>query len=155
MGELRHQAFSSRDCYAGQGIHKITGNQRHNASWFLCGGILANETAARLGPERVQAVVSVASTVNGLEPPARSGQFLLIFRSTGDPTLPEAGGVGKSSRVLSALGHKVIRSSNPQGLSGIWFRTIFRTSTFSKSEMSGGVLQKKFALANGNPVMSG
>lgn len=135
-------------------VTKLLGTRGTTLAGFSSGGILANETAARLGPERVQAVVSVASTINGLEPPARAGQFRLIVRNSGDPTLPEAGGVGKSSSVLSALGHKVIRSSNPQGLIGYGLKPYSEQVLLNKSEMSIGLLQKKFALANGEPVVS-
>ena len=81
---------------------------------YSSGAILSNEVAAKLGPSRVGGVVSVASTVTGLEPPAVAGQFRLFVRDHGDPTLLQKGGAGGKADLMAKLGHKTVLQSMPE-----------------------------------------
>ena len=81
---------------------------------YSSGAILSNEVAAKLGPTRVKGVISVASTVTGMEPAALPGQFRLIVRDHGDPTLLQTGGAGGKAKILANLGHSAVLQSVPE-----------------------------------------
>ena len=122
---------------------------------FSGGGMLANETAARLGPERVQATVSVASTITGKEPPARAGQFRLFVNDIGDRTFPINGGAGGPAKILVSLGHDTATLSQPRqqsvyGLAPYASNDIVRTD----GTTTPGFTQRIYTLRDGTPVVS-
>lgn len=135
-------------------VSAITGTKRSTIAGFSSGGILANEAAALIGPERVKSVVSVASTVTGLEPAAKPGQFRLYVRDLGDPTLPQTGGPGGKSSILAILGHDSIRNSRPLNQIEYGLEPYPKTSLFSRSGIRSGVYQEFYGLDSGAPVLS-
>lgn len=122
---------------------------------FSAGGMLGIETASRLGPERVQATVSVASTITGLEPAARAGQFRLFVNDLGDQTFPITGGAGGPSKILVFLGHDAAKLSQPRqqtayGLSPYDIGEIVRPDIKAIPK----VFQRNYALKDGTPLVS-
>ena len=124
---------------------------------FSAGGMLGLETASRLGSDRVQATVSVASTVTGLEPAAKAGQFRLFVNDIGDRTFPIDGGAGGPSKILVYLGHDTATLSQPRrqtayGLAPYAPSEIVRTGQPGPAVPK--VLQRNYALNDGTPLVS-
>jgi len=80
---------------------------------FSEGGNVAHQVAAALGPERIQGVAAVQSTIMGREAAAPAGLRVLALHGNEDPTIPLTGGSGGLTKILSTLGHKNIETSNP------------------------------------------
>lgn len=121
---------------------------------FSSGAMLANEAAAYMGPSRVQSVISVSSTVTGKEPPARAGQFRLIVRDTGDPTLPQNGGAGLRAGLLPTLGHKAILSSRPSNQAAYGLAPYAESHILSAGREKIGYSWHNYALKDGTPVLT-
>lgn len=129
---------------------------------YSSGAMLSNEVAAKLGPERIRGVISVASTVTGKEPPAVPGQFRLIVRDNGDPTLLQSGGAGGKAKLLARLGHRDVMQSMPErqidyALSPYKPQTLghsLETMMSNNYEISPLASIRHFALADGTPILA-
>lgn len=122
---------------------------------YSSGAILANEVAAKLGPSRIHGVVSVASTVTGMEPAAVAGQFRLIVRDHGDPTLLQLGGAGGKAKVLANLGHKAVLQSVPENQINYALGPYQSQRTLSRQyDFSPTASIQHIALADGSPIVA-
>lgn len=122
---------------------------------YSSGAILSNEVAAKLGPSKIDAVVSVASTVIGKEMPAQPGQFRLFVRDMGDPTLLQNGGAGGKAKILANLGHKAVLASVPENQISYGLSPYDSQDIFSKRHSTmPNTLMHSFALKDGTPVLS-
>jgi pimeloyl-ACP methyl ester carboxylesterase len=123
---------------------------------YSSGAIISNEVAAKLGPSRIQGVVSVASTVTGMEPAAVAGQFRLFVRDHGDPTLLQQGGAGGKAKHLASLGHKAVLQSKPEN------QVAYALSPYQGQPMISrsfdyaptGTSIQHIALADGTPLVA-
>lgn len=121
---------------------------------YSSGAILNNEVAAKLGPERVKGVISVASTVTGMEPAAVAGQFRLIVRDHGDPTLLQQGGAGGKAKHLASLGHKNVMLSRPENQLNYALNPYQGQSIISRQFDHAQMASiEQFALKDGTPLV--
>lgn len=136
-------------------LTKLFKTDRTVLAGYSSGAILANEVAAKLGPSRVQGVISVASTVTGAEPAAVAGQFRLIVRDLGDPTLLQQGGAGGKARYLASLGHRSVLESMPENQIGYALQPYQGQQFVTKfNELTPGVSVKQITLADGTPIVT-
>lgn len=129
--------------------------ERSVLAGYSSGAILSNEVASRLGPAKIDAVVSVASTVVGKELPAHPGQFRLFVRDNGDPTLPQQGGAGGKAKILASMGHKTVLNSIPENQITYGLSPYAMHELVSKRHQTmPNTLMHSFALKDGTPVLS-
>lgn len=150
-------AFSDANFVAD--VHKTLSGifkpERSVLAGYSSGAILSNEVASKLGPSKIDAVVSVASTVIGKELPANAGQFRLFVRDNGDPTLPQQGGAGGKAKILAGLGHKAVLKSFPENQISYGLGPYSMHELASKRHAtSPNIMMHSFALRDGSPVLS-
>lgn len=132
----------------------ILKTERTVLAGYSSGAILNNEVAARLGPQKVQGLISVASTVTGAELAPQAGQFRLVIRDNFDPTLPQTGGAGGKAKILANLGHRQVLNSVPESQINHGLKPYATLDIKSQvHEPHPGVSMQKF-VADGAPVLS-
>ncbi len=136
-------------------LSEIFRPKRSVLAGYSSGAILSNEVAARLGPAKIDAVVSVASTVVGKELPAPQGQFRLFVRDNGDPTLLQNGGAGGKAKILAGLGHRTVLNSVPEKQIAYGLGAYTTEKLVSKEHYTRpNTVMHSFALKDGTPVLS-
>jgi len=127
---------------------------RTTLAGFSTGGTMALESAARMG-KSVQAVVGVESTITGAETPAVTGQMRLFSHGTENTTFPIAGGAGKTTKLLTILGHDRVNGSQPLGQIDYSLKP-YRDAGVPIVETSttlGNTQRTMFQPENGEPVL--